>query len=621
MKDSPFADVLGRYFEVSHEFICVVGFDGYFKEVNPAWERRLGWSRAELLARPFPSFLHPDDVERTCAAMKHRDLGERFDNRYRTKSGDYRWLGWSSSVLVSEDLAIAAATDITTEVVRRAELVESHRIQEAIIEGLPDLIFRLNRDGLYLDARARDPRELLLPQSEIVGRNIGDTPLPRELKERALENLRSAIDENRIVSLEYELSVGSGVRYYEGRFVPSLPGEAVFIVRDISERKAFERELVEARERALAASRAKSSFLANMSHEIRTPMNAILGMNDLLLEGGLNAEQRTYAGIAKRAGEGLLSLLNDFLDFSKLEAGRIQLEKMPFSLRALICEGYDLFSAEAAKKGLEFVLSVSPDVPEIVVGDPTRLRQALLNLVGNALKFTSQGGVELEARARPEGHVEFSIKDTGIGMSEPESRQIFEPFQQADASTTRRYGGTGLGLAITNSLIDAMGGRLVVESTPGEGSEFRFTIHLPGGADDAAPSNDAPPSRVPNMKVLVVEDNAVNRLLALKLLEKIGCEGHGVVNGREAVERLRFEAFDLVLMDCQMPELDGYEATRAIRSSTGPEAGIPIIALTANAMSGDRQKCLDSGMNDYLTKPVQRAELADALFRWAARTH
>ncbi len=404
-----------------------------------------------------------------------------------------------------------------------------------------------------------------------------------------------------------------------------LNGELSGLLNDL-DRKVRERtaELAEAKQRAEEASRAKSEFLANMSHEIRTPMNGVLGMMGLVLGSELPEEQREYLSLAKASADALLTLLNDILDFSKIEAGRLELESIPFSLRRCISEAVTSLDFLARQKGLAVTTSVPADVGDSWTGDPTRVRQVLLNLINNAVKFTASGSIHVAAAIEenlPDGAlIRFNVTDTGIGMSASQQKLIFEPFRQADGSVTRKYGGTGLGLAICSSLVKMMGGSMSVTSTPGRGSTFSFSIRclsaeISQGRD---PSNAIwTPARTrggTSGRVLVAEDNPVNQLLMVRLLER---NGHQVVvagNGRAALAAISQQSFDVVLMDVQMPELDGLEATRQLRQGERASGKyLPVIAMTAHAMQGDREKCIAAGMTAYIAKPIRPEELFKAI--------
>jgi signal transduction histidine kinase/CheY-like chemotaxis protein/HPt (histidine-containing phosphotransfer) domain-containing protein len=387
------------------------------------------------------------------------------------------------------------------------------------------------------------------------------------------------------------------------------------------ERKRAEDAVAQARDRAIEAARLKAEFLANMSHEIRTPMNGVIGMTDLALETELTVEQREYLDVVRSSAEALLQIIDDILDFSKIEAGRLTLEAVPFALRDVLDDALRPLALRAVQKGLYLGCEVSPEVPDTLVGDPGRLRQVIVNLVGNALKFTETGQVAIRAgideRSAADVGVHFEVADTGIGVAPEKQQAIFSAFVQADGSTTRRFGGTGLGLAISTQLVEMMGGRIWIDSTLGEGSTFHFTARLGAEAEtiaaaQAGPSDTPVPSR--GVRVLLAEDNAVNRLVAIRLLEK---HGHTVVaagDGRQALAALEDEHFDVVLMDVQMPVMDGFAATAAIRDrERGTGLRIPIVALTAHAMQGDRERCLDAGMDAYVTKPIKPAELFGAI--------
>jgi PAS domain S-box-containing protein len=635
---------LKALFHMSRDMLCIAGFDGYFRRLNPAWQETLGYTLDELRSRPYVEFVHPDDRGLTAREAGSISGGQptlRFENRYLHKDGSYRWLSWTATPQVELGLIYAVARDVT------------HAKQAAL-------------------------------------------------------------------------------------------------------------ELRQAHEAAEAASRAKSDFLANVSHEIRTPMNAVIGMAELLLDTPLRSVQREYLLALKDSAESLMGLIGDLLDFSRIEAGRLELDAEPFELRDVLGDTLRTLGVRAHQKGLELVSRIAPEVPSLVVGDAARLRQVVVNLVGNAIKFTAEGEVLLEvSRLEHDAGsalLRFAVSDTGIGIAKEQQQRIFDAFEQADSSTTRLYGGTGLGLAIASRIVTAMRGQLRVESDPGKGSRFHFDLRLQtpreqearrpleqrlrglrvlvvddnetnrrilgetlshwrmrptladgcrpalaaltraaargkpfplalvdanmpeadgfqlverlrrrralsrtrvlmltsgprpgderraralgvacylikpvkqsdlldrildalreprqGGVRAAAPQPRAGGRR---LRVLVAEDNEVNQRVASGMLERAGHRAVVVPNGRRALEALARDSFDLVLMDVQMPELDGLEATAAVRErERGSGRHVPIVALTAHATPLDEQRCLASGMDGYLPKPLQPQELASALAR------
>jgi PAS domain S-box-containing protein len=526
-----------------------------------------------------------------------------------------------------------AFRDISARARAEEALKQERNLLGALMEGVPDYIYVKDSEGRFLLAN-KGVVGLMGATSaqELLGKTDFDF-YPKELAEQY------QLDEQRIIrSGEAVFNREEPCRGPAGEPMWNLTtkvpfddgsGRIIGVVgwsRDITAQKRIAEEFHQAKEAAEAANCAKSEFLANMSHEIRTPMNGILGMTELVLDTVLTGEQREHLEMVDSSAHSLLTIINDILDFSKIEAGKLELDCSEFDLRENLEAATKTFAMPAQRKGLELVCRVGPEVPARVRGDAFRLRQVLTNLLGNALKFTERGQVVLEVASEPPDQdsvtLHFVVRDTGIGIPLEKQELVFGPFAQADSSTTRKYGGTGLGLTISAHLVEMIGGRIWVESEAGQGSSFHFTARFGVARAAGQVGPVAVPPRVAGrcstdrraLRILVAEDNRVNQIVIVRLLEK---RGHTTVvanNGLEALAALHKQPFDVVLMDVQMPEMDGFEAAAMIRrKENGAGAHQPIIAITAHAMKGDRERCLAAGMDSYVSKPICSEELFEAI--------
>jgi PAS domain S-box-containing protein len=597
-------------------------------------ERKSSW-----LAR-----LHPDDHGRYIAALEEAVAGEQpMQLEYRIQHGDGStlWVLDRSRPLRTRDghlQFVGSLIDLTARRAAEAQLIESEQRFRDVSEAAGEFIWEVNKDGVFVYTSRRVTEVLGIEPEALLGRSPFEF-VPEEDQEsvhqRSLEihaaRLAFRNFEHRVLRADGTprwLSI-SGVPIYDAAGqVTGYRGASL----DITKHREYERELVLQKEAAEAADRAKSNFLAMMSHEIRTPLNSVLGFADLVLDSPLNPSQREHLETIKGSGDALLVLLNDILDFSKIESGRMEVEIRPTDLPRCIGEVLDLYRLSAAAKGLKLTTGIAAEVPRHLLTDWSRLRQILVNLVGNAVKFTSEGEVHVTASRLPRtgesvARIRIEVSDTGIGISAEQRQRLFKPFSQADSSTTRRFGGTGLGLAISRRLATLLDGDLGLLDRNGSGSSFYVDLpalvpteqelqtmaHEPEAELFFLEPREHFDGRAP--RVLVVDDNTLNRRLTTHLLDQLGAETETAANAPECFEKLASANFDLVLMDVQMPVMDGLDATRHIRSLG---SAIPIIALTADAMVGDRERCLEAGMNDYLTKPLRREELSRVLHSFAA---
>lgn len=599
--------------------VAVITVRGEWVRANPALTRILGYSWEELQKQRFERLIYSEDLETNLNQVKTliqnypEQTSVEIEGRYIRKDERTVWAAVHISIMPdaegNPEHYIVVLNDISHTKAAEQKLQETVERYTSLKRYNHDAIISLDLNGNILNANTRAEQMTGCKVSEMAGRSIarfiGERNLQRVLKE-ALNN----------PTVEQDIKT---LRHKDGHMVEVITTLAPIIINNknvgfyiIAKDFTEQRQLIMAKELAESTNKAKSEFLAMMSHEIRTPMNGVIGMTDLLeTTTDLDDEQKEYIEIIRKSGETLLAIINDILDFSKVEAGMTELQEDMFDLKQCIQETFDMVSAKASAKQLEMSFTVEDDIPEMLFGDPKRIKQVLMNLVGNAVKFTLHGGITVNVRKVFEEDelidLEFKVSDTGIGIPDNKLEAIFEPFSQVDNFMTRNYEGTGLGLAISKKLVNVMGGHIWVEKKEGPGTTFVFTVLLknrqePEHANSCEPkeTSDTDP-----LNILIAEDNEINQIVLRKMLEKQGHRVTVVTNGHDVLRAAENTTYDIIFMDVQMPGMNGLETTRKLRATLPKDSCPMIVAVTANALKEDRDICLGAGMDEYISKPVK----------------
>ncbi|WP_169732623.1 PAS domain-containing hybrid sensor histidine kinase/response regulator [Desulfonatronum lacustre] len=619
-----------------NDVVFFVDLDGRITYLSPSAKNFMGEKAVDLLGRNFRELIDPRDIPLIEHAWENVLRGRLEPDQYRLclEPGETLWVRTSSRPMVKDGVVVGIVgvlTDITEQ--KRAEdaLRESEARFRSLLEHIPTVAVQgYGMDGVTLFWNKASEKFYGYSQDEAIGKNLVDLIIPDDMRANVVQEIKSMSETRRpLPSAELHLrrKDGSRIPVYSSHAIiqrPGQPPEMFCIDVDLTELKLAEGALLAAKKQAEAASKAKSEFLANMSHEIRTPLNGIMGMMQLLETTTLDADQRQYVQLCTSSANRLTRLLSDILDLSRVEAGKLTIHEAEFVVQELADSVSGLFTFNARGKGVALECSVDPAVPSRLIGDEARVRQILFNLVGNSLKFTDKGHVRVEMTSlasdkNDSANVLFTVTDTGIGIPEYEVKNLFDSFFQVDGSYTRNFQGAGLGLAIVKRLVDLLGGKVTVKSDVGKGTSMRVLLpfKLPGGMGIPGQGEMTGQHHEAKhrLRILLVEDEPSNALPIRKLLEKAGHTVTLAKDGQQALDLFKDQDFDLILMDIQMPVMNGVEATKGIRSSTdlGPKKDIPIIALTAYAMFGDKEKFLEAGMDDYLAKPVRMEDLEKVL--------
>ncbi len=628
------SDIYKLFFDSLPGAVIIADKDARFIDINPAFCNLLGYSYEELLGKDYTFFTHPDDLaasSRMTIATANSSGDKYFlEKRYITKSASILYAKVNFRIVRDKEghhkFYITEVSDVSAEKALERKMQNTEATFQATFKAIPDLMFLSDADGVYLDFKAEKKSELLLPPELFLGKNIRQV-LPPDLAYRFVDFMQKAYETNELQVFEYELFINGAINHYEGRIVVTENQNILTIVRNITERKLSEKALILAKEKSELANKAKSNFLSMMSHEIRTPLNGVIGASSLLVDTKLSEEQNELVATMVSSGESLLTIVNDILDFSKIESGNVVLDPEPFSLKDCIQDVLMIFIPKAIKKDLTIGHKIQEGIPEIIFCDKTRLRQILINLVGNAEKFTNQGFIQIEANSKlqneDEYKIEITVQDSGIGIPIENLDVIFEPFMQADVSISRRFGGTGLGLSICRKISQSMGGDIRVESKQREGSKFIFTFQCKEFKEKSllSANSDFPASgkivfkssEKISLKILVVEDNIINQTIMVRMLERLGYSCDTANDGFAGFNAAKNNDYDLILMDIQMPGMDGFETVRRLL-----DIGIhsKTIAVTASATLEIKDEVFRTGFHDMITKPVRPAILKEVISKW-----
>jgi len=619
-------NTLETFLNSSSDVICIIDINGHFKYVNNSFIEMSGYLESNLLLKTFFDFLDPKEtveVLKKIASLSKDNEEISFDSKYFNRDKLHKTISWKMVYIEQDVTLLAIGKDHTEENILVKEI---ENIKMALDESA--IVAITNQKGKITYVNDKFCQISKFSREELIGKDhkiINSGYHPKEF----IKNLWQTIASGEIWKGEVKNSAKDGSYYWvDTTIVPFFndkgkPIQYIAIRADITEKKKVEADLIAAKKIAENSVKIKEEFLRNMSHEIRTPMNSIIGFTDLLLETKLNPDQNEFLGRIKKSSSTLLVLTNDILDSSKLESGKLIFESIDFDLIELIDQVIKMIEHKAKKKGIELSLFIDSKCPRYINGDPTRLNQVLLNLINNSVKFTEEGEVNMYVKHKIENddsiNIIFKIEDTGIGMSEKAQKIIFERFTQARSDTTRKYGGSGLGLAIVKMIVDQRKGEIHLDSTLGKGTTFTITIpfnkciqeQVSGDRNSLLGQENNKPKvfSLKHLKILLVEDNLMNQALAKSRMKSWNCNIDIADNGVIALEKIENSIYDLILMDIQMPEMDGFETTKRIRKLKPPICEIPIIAMTADASSNDEEKSLKTGMNDYISKPFNPESL------------